>query len=689
MSGEGRDDPLGGGGATEAEGLPARQVPSQGGPLPTGAPHGPGSPHGPDEPSVPQQREGRPAGAAPVSVPGPGTDDVPLPPADDGEGVLPPPRELPPSDADLIRRMRDGDDTAYEELFRRHSEAVRRYARTCCRDAHTADDLTAEVFARTLQAVRGGAGPEQAVRAYLMTTVRRVGAAWAKTQKREHLVEDFAVFAADAARASEVSDQTASFGAGMDLGAEVRAMQEAEQSLAMQAFRSLPERWQAVLWHTTVEEESPSEVAPLFGLTANATAVLASRAREGLKQAYLQAHVSQSLTAGGDCARYADRLGAYARGGLRMRAERGLRKHLEECAKCRVAAGELAHVNAGIPALLPVAVIGWFAAGYSLKAAGVVAGGAVGAAGAGAAAAATGGSTSGAASGGAAAEGLGAPAKAGIAAAVAVAAAAGLVWAMSGDPQPVAAPRPTPPAVTPAAPAAPVEPPPPSAKPSPRPVPPPPRAPEPTPTPTPTPAPEPTPTPKPTPTVKPTPPPPSPKPTPTPTPTPSPTPSPTPTPTPPPTTPPPPPPAPAFYRVDRLEYEAFGDGTAPEVVKEDGTWMWSRQGMSINDSSYAYGVSVHAPSSLLIRLNRQCTSYDALVGVDDLSVPLGPGGVRFSVYGDGERLWRSPVVRPGDPALPVHVPLDGLSTLRLVVEEHTPFGQAAVADWAESRISCS
>ncbi|MGW9441150.1 sigma-70 family RNA polymerase sigma factor, partial [Streptomyces sp. NPDC055607] len=442
MSGEGRDEPLGNGGTAEAGGLPARQVPSQGGPVSSsgaggvssaGPPGAPGSsgyvdppgyggpPRYGDSPGygesldagVPQQREGKSAGAGAGegvgTVAGAGTGagaagtghggagfaegdgfteggfaengSAEDGSAEDGfagadgdagtdgdagdDGVLPPPLDLPPSDADLVQLMRDGDDSAYEELFRRHSGAVRRYARTCCRDAHTADDLTAEVFARTLQAVRGGAGPEQAVRAYLMTTVRRVAANWARTQKREHLVEDFAVFAAEAARSSEVSDQGTT-----DLGADVLAMHEAEQSLALQAFRSLPERWQAVLWHTTVEEESPSEVAPLFGLTANATAVLASRAREGLKQAYLQAHVSQSLTAGGDCARYADRLGAYARGGLRMRAERGLRKHLEECAKCRLAAGELAHVNAGIPALLPVAVIGWFAAGYSFKAAG-------------------------------------------------------------------------------------------------------------------------------------------------------------------------------------------------------------------------------------------------------------------------------------------------------------------------------
>ncbi|MFI1656668.1 sigma-70 family RNA polymerase sigma factor [Streptomyces sp. NPDC020472] len=582
--------------------------------------------------------------------------------------VLPPPRELPPSDAELVQLMRDGDDSAYEELFRRHSEAVRRYARTCCRDAHTADDLTAEVFARTLQAVRGGAGPEQAVRAYLMTTVRRVAANWVRTQKREHLVEDFAVFAADAARSSEVSDQDTT-----DLGAEVRAMHEAERSLAMQAFRSLPERWQAVLWHTTVEEESPSEVAPLFGLTANATAVLASRAREGLKQAYLQAHVSQSLTAGGDCARYADRLGAYARGGLRMRAERGLRKHLDECAKCRLAAGELAHVNAGIPALLPVAVIGWFAAGYSLKAAGVVAGGAAAAAGAGAAAAASG-SSGGAASGGVAAEGLGAPAKAGIAAAMAVAAAAGLVWAMAGDPQPVAAPRPAQPVVTPVVPPKPAPPAKPSPKPKPKPPAPPvaePPAPAPSPPPKPSPRPTPRPTPKPTPT-------PSPKPAPKPSPThekPRPKPAPKPTPT--------------VYQVSELQYGTFGDGTGPEVSLADSSWMWQRDGLSVGGTRYAHGVSVHAPSSLLIDLNRPCTSYDAIVGIDDLSARLGVGGVRFSVYGDGARLWHSRVVQAGDPPVPVHVDLSGLSTIRLVVEEHTPFGRAAVADWAESRISCS
>ncbi|MFK4069663.1 sigma-70 family RNA polymerase sigma factor [Streptomyces sp. NPDC029674] len=600
-----------------------------------------------------------------------------------GGSRVPPQREggdaAPVSDADLIARMRSGDDSAYEELYRRHAEAVRRYARTCCRDAHTSDDLTAEVFARMLQAVRGGSGPEHAVRAYLLTTVRRVAAGWTQSAKREQLVDDFAVFAAQAARGAEVSDDTASmgsFGAGLELGADVRAMHEAEQSMAMQAFRSLPERWQAVLWHTEVEEESPSEVATLFGLDANGTRVLASRAREGLKQAYLQAHVSATLTESEECARYADRLGAYARGGLRTRAERGLRKHLEECAKCRLAAGQIKDVASGIPAVVPIAVIGWFgAAGYAKVAAlvggGTAGAGAAGAAGAAAASGSAGGSAGGSAAGGAvASEGLGAPAKAGIVASVVV--AAGVVAAIalsggSGKPDDDRPPKAKEPAVSESI----VPQKPPSPKPKPKPEPPPAPTPEPTPTPTPTPTPKPKPPAKEKPEPKP--PPPAPKPTPTP---PKPTPKP----------PPPPPPAPKVYQWNELKYGLTGDGTEPEMRLAESSWVWQRWGLSIGDRRYSHGVTVHGRSSVTIDLNRSCSTYDAVVGVDDMT--MGLGKVRFSVYGDGARLWQSPLVRGGDPAVPVHVNLTGRKTVRLVVEPHTPFDTTALADWAQSRMSC-
>ncbi|MEW2515048.1 sigma-70 family RNA polymerase sigma factor [Streptomyces sp. NPDC046870] len=623
-------------------------------------------------PQVPQQG-GRPAPSG-----GSRAGNVPAP----REGGVPPPRrETPPADAELIQRMRGGDDSAYEELYRRHADAVRRYARTCCRDGHTADDLTAEVFARMLQAVRGGSGPEHAVRAYLLTSVRRVAAHWAKSARREQLVDDFALFAQQAARVPQAADDTAfigSSGAELGLAADVRALREAEQSMAVRAFRSLPERWQAVLWHTEVEDESPSEVAVLFGLDANGTRVLASRAREGLKQAYLQAHVSAALSLDEECARYADQLGGYARRKLRVRAERGLRKHLEECARCRLAAAQIEEVASGIPAVVPVAVIGWFgAAGYA-KALGIVAGGA----GAGAAGAAAAGGSSGGASGGggaAASEGLGAPVKAGIAAGVVAVAAAAVALALVNDGRPakeVARPAPDPspsvsaPAVRPGTPA-PAPPPRPS---PPKPVAP---APEPAPTPAGAPAHRPAHTPAaPPPPAKPAP---EPVPAPTPTPKPEPTPEPTPTPT--------PTPAPAVYELSELRFDVAGDGTRPEIALGESSWVWQRYGLSVAGERYARGATVHGDSSVTVVLNRQCTAYDALAGVDDLT--LGLGEVSFSVYADGVRLWRSGMVEGRDPAVPVHVDLTGRTTVRLVVEPHgNALDRAALADWAESRFTC-
>ncbi|MDX6355430.1 MAG: hypothetical protein QOF98_2333, partial [Streptomyces sp.] len=629
------------GSAETGDGLPPRRVPGQRDPVARPEPAisdvpaqgvGPEAVRGPDPVSGPL-----PGGAGPA---GPAADDDLYPaghPSDLGAGA----DQSELSDAELVDQVRGGRDSAYEELYRRHAESVRRYARSCCRDAHTAEDLTGEVFARTLQAIRGGSGPESAVRAYLLTTVRRVAANWGNTTRREQLVEDFALFAVSAA-GSTATQETA------ELGADVRAMHEAEQSLAIRAFRTLPERWQTVLWHTAVEEESPSEIAPLLGLTPNATAVLAHRAREGLRQAYLQAHVSTTLTAEGACARYADRLGAHARGALRTRADRELNRHLKECARCSAASMELADLNSALKGLLPVAYIGWFAAVYATKAGAIVVAGsaaAAGAAGGAAMAASGGGGAAGSAvaggGGAVASEGLGAPAKAGIGAAVVAAvAAAALAFALTGGdgkepPKPVAKP-------TVAAPVASVPPPSPT---------PPPPAPKPVVPPAPTPSPSPTPTPAP--------PKPSPTPSPTPKPTPPPKPSPTPKPTPPPTTPPPttppPPPAPVVYKVNSLPVGYEGDGaTGPTIRPSASSWWWDRWGLGIGGTRYEHGITVHAPSTVTIDLNRGCTSYDAVAGVDDLAAFLRTP-VTFTVSGDGSPLWSSPVVRGGDPAVPVHV----------------------------------
>ncbi|WP_206296203.1 NPCBM/NEW2 domain-containing protein, partial [Streptomyces sp. SID10115] len=262
------------------------------------------------------------------------------------------------------------------------------------------------------------------------------------------------------------------------------------------------------------------------------------------------------------------------------------------------------------------------------------------------------------------------PAKAGIAAGVVV--AAGVVAAIAltgggGKPKAADPPPSKEPVVSESV--VPQKPPPEKPKAEPKPSPP---APKPTPKPTPTPTPKPKPPAGEKPEPKPTPPPP-PKPRPTP---PKPTPKP----------PPPPPPAPRVYQWNELAYGLTGDGTKPEMRLTESSWVWQRWGLSVGDKRYSHGVTVHGRSSVTIDLNRSCSTYDAVVGVDDMT--LGLGRVRFSVYGDGARLWQSPLVKGGDPAVPVRVNLSGRKTVRLVVEPHTPFDTTALADWAQSRMTC-
>jgi hypothetical protein len=228
-----------------------------------------------------------------------------------------------------------------------------------------------------------------------------------------------------------------------------------ERSLAAKAFARLPERWQAVLWHTEIEGLSPADVAPILGLTANGVSALAYRAREGLRQAYLQVHLAESTA--DRCRATVDRLGAWTRGGLSKRETAQVETHLDECERCRALAAELADVNGALRAVVAPLVLGLAAAGYlatigasTAKAATVVAAGAAaGTAGA----ASTAGGTAGAASS--------VPRQMiGVGASAAALAAVVALALTSGQSQPIIANASPPPPPATAAPSSPTQPPP-------------------------------------------------------------------------------------------------------------------------------------------------------------------------------------------------------------------------------------
>ena len=245
------------------------------------------------------------------------------------------------ADAELITAVRGGDADAFGVLFARHSAAATAVARRYLPEAD-ADDVVAGAFEKVLEVLRAGKGPDVAFRAYLFTVVRRRAVESLERGRRAAPTDDDRVF------------ETA---VGPLASSEDPALRGFEDRTVARAFQALPERWRSVLWYTDIEGLSPAEVAPALGMTPNAVSALAYRAREGLRQAYLQAHLAD-VADDDACARTNAQLGAYVRGGLARREAARVEEHLEGCARCRAVALELGDLAAGMRATVAPLVVG-------------------------------------------------------------------------------------------------------------------------------------------------------------------------------------------------------------------------------------------------------------------------------------------------------------------------------------------
>src|SRR5699024_7057835 len=95
---------------------------------------------------------------------------------------------------------------------------------------------------------------------------------------------------------------------------------------------------------------------PLLGLSPNATSQLAARARDGLREAWIQAHLA-SVDEGSDHQWVIERLGAHTRGNLGTRDRQKVDAHVADCARCAVVASEAEDVGGRLAMiLLPLAV---------------------------------------------------------------------------------------------------------------------------------------------------------------------------------------------------------------------------------------------------------------------------------------------------------------------------------------------
>jgi RNA polymerase sigma factor (sigma-70 family) len=248
-----------------------------------------------------------------------------------------------PSDERLLESARDGDDSAFAELWTRHSPAALRAA-TQFRYGGEPDDLVAEAYVRIFEAVRQGKGPRGAFRPYLLVTVRNLATRIAQSS-REDATDDLEALE----RAEFPADP---------------AVAALDRSLTVRAFRSLPERWQTVLWYTAVEGMSPREASTLLGLSPNSTAALAHRAREGLRQAWIQAHVNDDSSSP-ECRWMLGVMGRFVRHELPARDRKRAMQHLSGCQKCVIVSEEIDDISARLAlVMIPLLLGGAAGTGY-------------------------------------------------------------------------------------------------------------------------------------------------------------------------------------------------------------------------------------------------------------------------------------------------------------------------------------
>lgn len=226
------------------------------------------------------------------------------------------------TDAQLVAAAAQGGQAAFAELFRRHRERAQRVAAAVAGNADDAADAGSEAFADVFRVVRSGRFPDGAdFGAYVATAARRAALDQARRSARTTLRAELERGESHDARPSD----------------RVVAVESA--ALVARAFAGLSSNLRAVLYFTEVLGMPVREAAAELGVTPNACAQRAVRARARLRQRYLQAHLAPSAAQG--CRETVAVLGAYVAGGMAPRAKGKVDVHLASCETCRYRVAEL------------------------------------------------------------------------------------------------------------------------------------------------------------------------------------------------------------------------------------------------------------------------------------------------------------------------------------------------------------
>jgi len=106
--------------------------------------------------------------------------------------------------------------------------------------------------------------------------------------------------------------------------------------------------------------------------------------------------------------------------------------------------------------------------------------------------------------------------------------------------------------------------------------------------------------------------------------------------------------------------------------------------LTIAGETFKRGFGTHSVSSLMILLDGKAVSFSAKAGIDD-EVKGHDSAVEFELYGDGQKLWSSGIMRIDDAARPCSVQLAGVKKLELLVSDGGNGNYWDHADWVDAR----
>jgi RNA polymerase sigma-70 factor, ECF subfamily len=179
--------------------------------------------------------------------------------------------------AQILARLRRGEDDAFEQLVRQYSGRLLAVARRLLGNEHDAQDALQEAFLSAFKALAQFTGT-----AKLSTWLHRivVNAALMKLRSRRRKPEEPIN---DLLPHFDVQGEWASRVTSWDAPSDVLLQRQETRALVRRCVDCLPETYRTVLLLRDIEELDTEETADLLGITPNAVKIRLHRARQVLR----------------------------------------------------------------------------------------------------------------------------------------------------------------------------------------------------------------------------------------------------------------------------------------------------------------------------------------------------------------------------------------------------------------------